>query len=68
MCDVNIRFSILHTTQTRRKRMKKIFEWPDLDLPPINLWNAPRLKVIDSEGREYVRHFKEDENNSKRLL
>ena len=38
--------------------------WPNLNLPPINLWNVPitRIEVIGPEGREYVRYFKEDEH------
>jgi len=42
---------------------KKDFNWPDPNLPPINLWNAPisRVEVIGPDGREYVRYFKEDE-------
>lgn len=37
--------------------------WPEPNLPPINLWNAPisRVEVIGSDGREYVRYFKEGE-------
>jgi len=27
--------------------------WPDLDLPPINLWNAPRRDTVDYSSDKF---------------
>lgn len=44
-----------------------MIEWPDLKLPPINLWNAPNQKYITFDTTKSKKFHKFSELNRQSL-